>query len=312
MFDARFLTNAINRSAETEADRRMFLKGTGLAGLGMLGAGMLSTFDAVEAAAGDGPSDATVLNFALNLEYLEAEFYLRAVTGSGLPDKLIDGVGKLGKVTGGAKVPFKTKAIRQYAEEIAADEKAHVAFLRAALGSAAVARPAINLDTAFTAAATAAGLISGNQTFDPYANEVNFLLAAFIFEDVGVTAYKGAAPLISNKTFLEAAAGILAVEAYHASNIRTVLFSLGATAITAANAISDARDSLDGPEDLDQGITDADGKANIVPADENGIAFSRTPGQVLNIVYLNPAAVTEGGFFPAGVNGAINKSEDNA
>ena len=39
--------------------------------------------------------------------------------------------------------------------------------------------------------------------------------------------------------------------------------------------------------------------ANIVPADSNAIAFVRTPGQVLNVVYLNKAAVTGGGFFPA-------------
>jgi hypothetical protein len=74
--------------------------------------------------------------------------------------------------------------------------------------------------------------------------------------------------------------------------------------------ISDARDSLDGPADLDQGIK-VRGKANIVPTDDNGIAFSRTPGQVLNIVYLNPAAVTEGGFFPEGVNGEVNTSDSN-
>jgi hypothetical protein len=42
-----------------------------------------------------------------------------------------------------------------------------------------------------------------------------------------------------------------------------------------------------------------------------GIAFSRTAGQVLNIVYLNPASVSEGGFFPNGVNGDITTSDDN-
>ena len=45
--------------------------------------------------------------------------------------------------------------------------------------------------------------------------------------------------------------------------------------------------------------------------DANGIAYSRAPGDVLNIVYLTPAKTTKGGFFPAGVNGAINQSDDN-
>ncbi|MGH8907612.1 MAG: ferritin-like domain-containing protein [Egibacteraceae bacterium] len=309
MFDARFVTDAINRSAETEADRRLFLKSTGLAGLGVMGASLLTTAQPAHAQSGGGPSDASVLNFALNLEYLEAEFYQRAVTGEGLSDKDTTGKGDRGEVKGGRKVDFATKAIRQYAEEIAADEVAHVKFLRAALGSAAVARPQIDLDASFTAAAIAAGLIKAGQTFDPYANENNFLLAAYIFEDVGVTAYKGAAPLISNKTFLEAAAGILAVEAYHASNIRTVLFARELAAPSVA--ISDARDSLDGPDDLDQGVV-LDGKANIVPADSNGIAFSRSAAQVLNIVYLTPKKATSGGFFPKGVNGSINTSGDFA
>jgi hypothetical protein len=243
-----------------------------------------------------------VLNFALNLEYLEAEFYSRAVFGRGLPDNLVAGQGTPGEVTGGCQVPFATPAIRQYAREIAVDAKAHVAFLRTALGSAAIARPAIDIQNSFNAAAQAAGLVGPTEFFDPYADEISFLLGAFIFEDVGVTA-KGAVPLLNNKTFLEGAAGILAVEAYHASNIRTVLFAQGVAEPTLA--ISDARDSLDNPQDVDQGIVDAQGRANIVPADQFGVAFSRTAPEVLNIVYLNPQAVNSGGFFPQGVNGVI-------
>ena len=305
MFGKTVVRDMINRSAENETDRRLFLKSAGVAGLGVVGAGALGGMGTVAAGATGGVSDGAVLNFALNLEYLEAEFYSYAVFGTGLADKLTTGKGKRGGVRGGRAVPFKTPAIANSAKEIAMDELDHVKFLRKALGSAKVSRPAIDIQASFTAAATAAGLIQPGQTFDPYADEDSFLLAAFVFEDVGVTAYKGAAPLIRNKAYLEAAAGILAVEAYHAGIIRSALYNKGLQ--TAAKAISDARDSLDGKRSIDQGIGGTS-YANLVPTDRFGVAFSRTAPQVLNVVYLNPKSVRRGGFFPKGVNGPINTS----
>jgi len=307
MFDQTFIRGAIARSAETPIDRRKMLIATGVAGLG-LGAAALLPAQAANATT-PAISDGSILNFALNLEYLEAEFYLRATTGAGLPDNMVGGKGTPGAVTGGGKVSFKSTFIRKYAEEIAKDEARHVAFLRYALGSAAVARPAIDLKASFTAAAVAAGVIQPGQEFNPFADENSFLLGAFVFEDVGVTAYKGAAPFISNKTYLEAAAGILAVEAYHAGLIRTKLYELGLG--DPAHKISIARDNLDGPVDDDQGLSRDGGMANIVPTDDNSIAFSRSPGQVLNVVYLNNKSVTAGGFFPKGVNGDLNTSAAN-
>ncbi len=306
MFGKNYVTQLINRSAENQEDRRRFLKSAGAAGLGVVGmsvAGAL-TGPAASAAtdAANSISDGAVLNFALNLE---AEFYSNAVHGHGIPESLTHGKGRRGIVEGGRKVSFGSRNVREIAQEIARDELDHVQFLRAALGSAAVARPTINIRKSFTDAAIAAGLIKAGQTFDVYANEDNFLLGAFIFEDVGVTAYKGAAPLISNKTYLSAAAGILAVEAYHASTVRTMLYDRGLSKDT--DAISAARNSLDGPSNDDQGTT-LHGRANIVPTDSNGLAFGRTTGHVLNIVYLTPNKATSGGFFPHGVNGTINTS----
>ncbi|MBA2559042.1 MAG: ferritin-like domain-containing protein [Propionibacteriales bacterium] len=304
MFGKQTVRDMIERSAESEADRRNFLRSAGLTGLGVVGATALTGI-AAESADAAGPSDAAILNFALNLEYLEAEFYSHASFGHGLDHKLTTGRGDHGKVIGGRAVNWQTPKIRKYANEIAHDEIDHVRFLRSALGSAKVSRPTINLKHSFTAAARAAGLIGAHQTFDPYANENNFLLAAFIFEDVGVTAYKGAAPLIDNKTYLEAAAGILAVEAYHAAVIRTNLYAKDLQA--PVRAISDARDSLDGKRDDDRGIGTRH-RANLVPTDRHGIAFSRSAARVLNIVYLTPDKRRHGGFFPDGVNGSINTS----
>jgi hypothetical protein len=275
-------------------------------------------------------TDLDVLNFALNLEYLEAQFYSYAVTGAGLSTDLTrSGTGGApGTVTGGALVNFSgDPLVAAYAREIAQDEQQHVNFLRLAIGAGAVAMPNINIagdaGGAFTAAARAAGVVGAGGVFNPYASPENFLLGAYIFEDVGVSAYKGAAPLISSKVYLEAAAGILAAEAYHAGLIRTVLYNKGIappanTLIADANKISDIRDALDGTTgttaERDQGITvnqtaTSFGDANLVPADGNAIAFSRTPSQVLNIVYLNTAAKTAGasmgGFFPNGLNGTL-------
>ncbi len=309
MFGRSLLSDMATRSAETAADRRVFLR-AGLIGLGAGAAGVAAAGPALAATpdANLTPdqklSDAAVLNFALNLEYLEAEFYSRAFFGTGLADADTQGKGTRGGVTGGKKVVFKEPRVAAYAEEIANDEIAHVKFLRAALGASVVSRPAIDLDAAFTAAARAAKLITATQTFDAFADDTSFLLAAFIFEDVGVTAYKGGAPLINSNTFLEAAAGILAVEAYHAGLVRSQLYRLGQGEAT--RMISDARDSLDGTSDLDQGVLSGPGRtyrANLVPTDANSIAFSRTTKQVHNIAYLTPeAGITRGGFFPAGTN----------
>lgn len=287
--------------------RRTALKrlGLGAAGLGSMTVLSNPAFAAFAKGATGSPSgDLAVLNFALNLEYLEAEYYSYAVSGRGIETF---GIGVTGAGTAGSttvkaspQVTFATAGIQQYAAEIAADERAHVAFLRTAIqnaGGTPVARPAINLRESFAAAAQAAGLGTG---FDPFANETNFLAGAFIFEDVGVTAYKGAAPLLSNKTFLEAAAGILGVEAYHAATVRTLLYQGGTATQNIAQAISDLRDAVDGSDDRDQGVVQG-GNANLVPADANGIVYSRSVREVLNIVYLQAGAAS-GGFYPSGVN----------
>ncbi len=311
------LIDMLQTRAKKLEDRRQFFRKGSAIGAGMVG-GMILTAcggggDSVFAQQTTGPTDVEILNFALNLEYLEAQFYQYAVFGTGLPANMLTGTGTQGSVVGGHAVIFSDPVVAQYAKEIALDEIAHVAFLRKALGSAAVAQPQIDVggtdpNGAFSTAARAAGLVGPGVAFDPYASDENFLLGAFIFEDVGVTAYKGAAPLITNKTYLEAAAGILSAEAYHAGLVRTVLYSKGlATPVlrTAADAISNARDSLDGNTDVDQGITGSNGASNIVPLDADGIAYSRSPGDVLNIVYLNSGSVSKGGFFPVGMNGDL-------
>ena len=325
------LADAFDRRAKRRAERRDFFKlaggfaagAAGTVALTACGGGHSSSSTAV--AQSTGPSDADVLNFALNLEYLEANFYSYAAFGTPISSSLMSGTGTVGTITPGQKANLSTTLVQNYAKEIASEEINHVAFLRSALTTSAVAMPSLDVSAAgaFTTAAVAAGLltqaqVSAGMTFNPYANDENFLLGSYIFEDVGVTAYHGAAMFLTdNKTYLDKAAGILAVEAYHAGLIRTALYALGlqspAPAIdpfAATAAISKLRATLDGtqsttPDDVGIGTAAA---STIVPADSNSIAFDRTTAQVLNVVYGTASVATKGLFFPNGMNGNINTS----
>jgi hypothetical protein len=314
------VSELLNRSTHT---RRKFLAGLGISAgaAAIVGCGSNGTPAPVTPPPTGGgatnPTDADVLNFALNLEYLEAEFYLRAVTGTGL--SAADTGASPGATTGGAQVNFTDPAIKAYAMEIAADELAHVQYLRKALGSAAVDKPAIDLMTSFNAAAMAANI---GPTFNPFADQTSFILGAFIFEDVGVTAYNGAVKVLlangstngNNLAYLGAAAAIHATEAYHAAEIRTLLVYMDA-ADTSAGLLATAKKI----SDLRGAASSAGGglaaevaptSKTIVACDSNSLAFPRTTDQVLDIVYLNATgkAATKGGFYPNGLNGTITAS----
>ena len=221
--------------------------------------------------------DFDILNFALNLEYLEAEFYSYAVYGHGLDPSLFTGTNGSssaavtpGVTTGGKKVSFGDAKLASVAAEIAQDELNHVVFLRngiTAFGGNFIAKPTINLN--------ALGIGFGSPT--------EFLTLARAFEDTGVSAYGGAATAITNKQVLQYAAQILATEAYHAGNIRLQL---------AKPNPGFATDSMDQPPTT----------TNFFPADASSLALIRTSQQVAAIARGNDGT-KKGGFFPNGLNG---------
>ncbi|HLK19993.1 MAG TPA: ferritin-like domain-containing protein [Bryobacteraceae bacterium] len=291
----------LDAAIENAPDRRRFLSKTALFGAAAFAAAGLRNVAGQTTSA---PSDADILNFALNLEYLEAEFYTVATTGMTIDKMGIDitGSGTAGATTGGAKVSFSSSGssstpgtstsgaasllapmTSSIASEIAYDERAHVAYIRAALtaaGATPIAKPAINLD--------ALKLGFGGLT--------DFLQLARVFEDIGVTAYAGAAPLISSKTILGAAARIAQTEAEHAANIRLQIALLGI-----ATTPIDGLDILPPPSG-----------GNYFSVDKNALTETRTPGQVLYLAYGNTPNATSGGFFPSGVNGTLNMSSTAA
>lgn len=253
---------------ETPLNRRTFAKSVGMAGVGIAAATMLGGgFSELEAAA---ITDTDILNFALNLEYLEGEFYSVATFGATLEQRgIIPSSAVSAPTTGGKMVNFSGSAVAFIASALRFDEEQHVKFLRTALGSAAVKKPAINLD------ALGFGFAGVN----------DFLKLSRVFEDVGVSAYAGAAPLIKNKTYVDAAARILATEAQHSGSIRTEVIIRGVT--------SPAVDSHDVPPS----------QTSPFFVDKMALSIARTTSQVLNLVYHGGAH--SGGFFPNGLNGTI-------
>ena len=248
--------------------------------LGLASAGIAAFFGRMEAQSTI--TDTDILTFALNLEYLEAEFYTVATTGKTI-DQLsvtIAGSGNAGATTGGQLVSFqKNSSLLNSANQIAADERAHVTLLQGALRGAGVtpiAKPPINLNA----------LGSG------FESQEAFITLARAFEDTGVSAYGGAAPLLQNKTYLGVAARILATEAEHTANLR-----LHASLYQAPTKALDGADSTPPPTGTQYFTTNS-----------SGLTPVRTPGQVLYIVFGNAVNASSGGFFPSGVNGNVNVS----
>ena len=155
----------------------------------------------------------SVLNFALTLEYLEAEFYNIATGTTAIPAAY----GTSASVLSAAGAPA-----RAVITEIAAHETAHVNLLRTtitSLGGTPVAKPTFDFTGGRGATSTAGRY--GGPFADVFTNPTTFLALAQAFEDTGVRAYKGGVgALASNVAVLEAALQIHSIEARHAAQVR--------------------------------------------------------------------------------------------
>ena len=179
---------AIRETAEkVDGDTRAsFLRKAGLGAGAVVGSSAFFGVLPSIASAGVAPSDVAILNFALTLEYLEAAFYAEAVSKGRF-------AGKVGK----------------FAKVVSSHENAHVAFLKGALGSAAVKKPMFDF--------------KGTTT-----DKAKFMATAQVLEDTGVAAYLGQVGNIKSKKILGAAGSILPIEARHAGWIRDLNNTSGA------------------------------------------------------------------------------------
>ncbi len=180
---------------DRETDRRSFLRWAGLIGVGagfVIGGGaalaspaFAQTPTTEAAAAASSTGDLGILNYALTLEYLEAEFYKQGIAAGKLSGRELDLI-----------------------TPIEAHEQAHVDAITATikkLNGTAVAKPMITFPAG---------------TFD---SRDKFLMTASTFEELGVGAYHGQVPLIQSGDVLGAAASIAGVESRHAAVIASLI-----------------------------------------------------------------------------------------
>jgi len=330
------ILSVLDTNDSRRADRRDFLRSAGSVSAVMAGASLLAacggnddnnatptptptptaTGSATPTPTASPLTDADILNFAVNLAYLEAQYFSVVTTGAGLPADLLTGTGTAGAASGARQRVFADPVLGQFAREIAADTRAEVAFLRGVVGTPVIAQPAIDLGVtatgAFSNLARTAGLITGTAaTYDVYASDEQVMLGAFVFADLAVTVYRGISSSVTGAAFIDALAGMVSAKAYHAGLIRAALYRKGIATpaiLDATEALSKARDDFDGATDIDQGVRPVNNASNIVPTDGSALTFARLPAEALNILYLTRASVSAGGFFPAGVNGALKTS----
>ena len=191
-----------------------------------------------------GAGDTGVLNYAYALEQLEAAFYAQVLAGS--------------YFTGLAA----TAGERQILADIAAHEKIHADFFKAALGLAAI-KPLtpdfITIDFTLRVGTGAAGA------------KLGVLDAARAFEDLGVAAYNGAGQFITDARNLTLAGKIVSVEARHAALIRDLI---APNSFVGADVVNFNLDGLNARQEKSKLPTDVLAVANTFLA--NGSKVSAT------------------------------------
>ncbi|CAL0325438.1 unnamed protein product [Lupinus luteus] len=266
-------------------------------------------------------SDVDLVEFALNLEYLEAEFFLFGATGQGLDDfapELAEG----GPSPTGAKIASLDKDTKDVILQFALQEVGHLRAIKRMVKG--FPRPLLNISKeAFAEIMDSAFEEPLHPPFNPYANHINYLLASYVIPYVGLTGYVGANPELQNGTFKKLVAGLLGVESGQDAVIRAKLYDLrdlpvhpyNLTVGEITNHISRLRNELGRKGVKDEGLLaptyegfELKCAGKVLAGDKYSLAYPRTPKEILRIVYGGGDEHVPGGFFPKGADGRIARS----
>ncbi|XP_031498339.1 desiccation-related protein PCC13-62-like [Nymphaea colorata] len=267
------------------------------------------------------PSDLPRIQFALNLEHLEAAFFCYGALGHGLdvlaPELVMGGPPSIGAMKANLN-PLVEDIIEQFCYQ----EIAHIRVITETVGP--FPRPLMDLSVKNFAHITNVALGRElNPPFDPYANTVNFLIATYWLPYMGLTAYVGTDPNLLGYWSHRLVSGLLGVEAGQDAIDRGLLYQMkeekvepyNITVAEFTNHISILRNCLGGCGIKDEGLIvplelGSENKTcgNILSADVNSLSYARTAAETLRVIYSTGDEHVPGGFLPKGGNGEIARS----
>ncbi|CAK8531537.1 unnamed protein product [Lathyrus sativus] len=261
-------------------------------------------------------SDVDLLEFPLNLEYLEAEFFLYGSLGHGL-DEVAPELAEGGPPPIGAKLAILGPLVKDIIFQFGMQEVGHLRAIKKTVRG--FPRPLLDLSkSSFAKVMDSAFGQPLCPPFDPYANEINFLIASYVIPYVGLTGYVGANPLLQNATSRKLVAGLLGVESGQDAVLRALLYErrvsavhpYGVSVAEFTNRISWLRNKLGKEGIKDEGLVDMNSsyQGNILAGDEYSLSYPRTPEEILRIVYGSGNESVPGGFYPHGADGYIARS----
>ncbi|KAF3324675.1 desiccation-related protein PCC13-62-like isoform X1 [Carex littledalei] len=265
------------------------------------------------------PTDVELLQFALNLEYLETEWFLNGALGYGL-DTVEPRLAGGGPVPLGARAARLDNVTREIIAEFGYQEVGHLRAIKSTVGG--FPRPLIDLRAhVFAKIMDSAFGYNLDPPFNPYHSTINYLIASYLIPYVGLVGYVGASPNINGYVSKGLLAGLLAVESGQDAVIRTFLYQraneivLPYKNLTVADFtthISRLRNQLGSCGNKDEGIlvdrssgAERRTSSNVLSADGNSVAYRRTPAEILRIVYGTGDESRPGGFLPRGGGGTI-------
>ncbi|BAT87759.1 hypothetical protein LR48_Vigan09g171700 [Vigna angularis] len=263
-------------------------------------------------------SDVDLLEFPLNLEYLEAEFFLFGALGHGL-DVVAPNLAGGGPPPIGAKAAKLDKFFKDVILQFGLQEVGHLRAIKSTVKG--FPRPLLDLSpSSFAKVMDNAVGRTLSPPFDPYANSINFLLASYVIPYVGLTGYVGANPKLQNATSRKLVAGLLGVESGQDAAIRAFLYErktqlvhpYGLSVGEFTDRISSLRNKLGKAGLKDEGLVvakeygaETEVNGNILAGDRDSLAYSRTPEEILRIIYGTGDEHVPGGFYPKGASGRI-------